>query len=111
MIGTKEELKSLLMKIKEESENANLKLNIQKMKIIWSYHFLANVYVLSHFSHVWLFATPWTVVAPPGSSVHGILQARILELITISFSRVSSWPMDRTLVTYVSCIGRQVLYQ
>ena len=31
---SKEELKSLLMKVKEESENAGLKLNIQKTKII-----------------------------------------------------------------------------
>ena len=30
--------------------------------------------------------------APPGSSVHGILQARILEWVAISFSRESSWP-------------------
>ena len=32
----------------------------------------------------------------PGSSVHGISQARILELGGISFSRGSSWPRDRT---------------
>ena len=38
----------------------------------------------------------------PGSSAHGILQARILEWVTISFSRVSSQPRDRTLV---SCIA------
>ena len=31
--------------------------------------------------------TPWTVCSPPGSSVHGILQARILEWVAISFSR------------------------
>ena len=31
---------------------------------------------------------------PPGSSLHGILQARILEWIAISFSRWSSWPRD-----------------
>ena len=31
---------------------------------------------------------------PPGSSVHGNLQARILKLVTISFSRRSSWPRD-----------------
>ena len=37
----------------------------------------------------------------PGSSLHGILQARVLEWVTISFSRGSSWPRDRTLV---SCI-------
>ena len=36
MAGTKEELKSLLMKVKEESERATLKLNIKKTKIISS---------------------------------------------------------------------------
>ena len=34
--------------------------------------------------------------SPPGSSVHGILQARILEWVSISFSRVSSQPRDHT---------------
>ena len=43
-----------------------------------------------------------------GSSVHGILQARILEWVAISFSRGSSWPRDQT---WVSCIGRQILYR
>ena len=38
----------------------------------------------------------------PGSSVHGILQARILEWVAISFSRGSSWPRNRT---WVSCIA------
>ena len=38
----------------------------------------------------------------PGSSVHGILQARILEWVAISFSRGPSWPRDRT---QVSCIA------
>ena len=33
---------------------------------------------------------------PPGSSVHGILQARILEWVAISFSRGSSQPRDQT---------------
>ena len=37
-------------------------------------------------SRVQLFATPWTVCSPPDSSVHGILQARILEWVAISFS-------------------------
>ena len=37
-----EELKSLLMKVKEESENFGLKLNIWKTKGIWSHHFMAN---------------------------------------------------------------------
>ena len=46
----------------------------------------------------------------PGSSVQGILQARILEWVVISCSRGSSQPRDQTCVSYVSCIGRQVLY-
>ena len=36
--------------------------------------------------------------SPPGSSVHEILQARILEWVAISFSRGSSWPRDRTQI-------------
>ena len=40
--------------------------------------------------------------SPPGSSVHGILQAGILEWVAISFSRGSSQPRDRTRV---SCIA------
>ena len=46
----------------------------------------------------------------PGSSVHGILQARTLEWVAISFSRGSFWPRDRTHVSYVSCTDRRALY-
>ena len=43
MAESKEELKSLLMKVKEESEKVGLKLYIQKKNhSIWSYHFMAN---------------------------------------------------------------------
>ena len=42
MAESKEELKSLLMKVKEEIEKVGIKLNIQKTKIIWSHHFMAN---------------------------------------------------------------------
>ena len=44
MAESEEELKSLLMKVKEESEKAGLKLNIQKTKIMafWSHHFMGN---------------------------------------------------------------------
>ena len=42
MAESEEELKSLLMKVKEESEKFGLKLNTQKTKIIWSHHFMAN---------------------------------------------------------------------
>ena len=40
--------------------------------------------------------------SPPGSSVHGIFQARILEWVAISSSRGSSRPRDRTQISYVS---------
>ena len=41
MAGSEEELKSLLMKVKEESEKTDLKLN-KKTKIIWSHYSMAN---------------------------------------------------------------------
>ena len=44
------------------------------------------------------------------SSVHGILQARILEWVAISSSRGSAQPRARTRLSCVSCIGRQILY-
>ena len=40
--------------------------------------------------------------SPPGSSVHGILQARILEWVAIPFSRASSQPRDPTWVTCIA---------
>ena len=43
--------------------------------------------------------------SPLGSSVHGLFQARILEWIDIPFSRVSSWPKDRTCI---SCIAGRI---
>ena len=46
----------------------------------------------------------------PGSSVHGILQARVLEWVTMPSSSGSFWSRDRTPVTYVSCTDRQVHY-
>ena len=70
--------------------------------------------------HMWcytyrcsLVAKSWSTLGepidcrPPGSPVHAILQARILEWISISFSRRSSWSRDWT---HVSCTGRQILY-
>ena len=48
--------------------------------------------------------TLWAPVdcSPPGSSVHGIFQARTLEWVAISFSRGSSWPRDRTQVSHIA---------
>ena len=61
-------------------------------------------------SHVPLFGTPRTVCSLPGSSVHGILQPGKLEWVSISFSRGSSQPRNRTQVSCVSCIDRCIPY-
>ena len=54
---------------------------------------------------VQLFCNPMDC-SPPGSSVHGISQARILEWVAISLSKGSSWPRDQT---HVSSIGSHAL--
>ena len=48
--------------------------------------------------------------SPPGSSVHGIFQARILVWVAVSSSRGSSRPKDGTRVYCVSSTGRWILY-
>ena len=40
----------------------------------------------------------------PGSSVHGILQAGILEWVAMPSSKGSSWTREQTHMSYVSCI-------
>ena len=73
----------------------------------WDLGTTINVAVVVYsFSHVWPFVTPWTI-APPGSSVHGISQAIILDWVVISFPRGSPWPRDGTRV---SCTARRILY-
>ena len=57
MAESKEELKSLLMMMKEESEKVGLKLNIQQTKIMAS----GPISSVQSISHVRLFATSWTV--------------------------------------------------
>ena len=75
-----------------------------------SFEYLCTIFknstcTLSGVSHVRLFCDPMDC-SPPGSSVHGILQAGILEWVAVSYSRGSSRPRDRTCV---SCVGRQIL--
>ena len=61
-------------------------------------------------------AQSWPIFRDPmdyslsGSSVHGILKARILEWVAISSSRGSSWPRDGTHVFCTCCTGRWILY-
>ena len=81
--------------MEEESERAGLKLHIQKTKTLASGPFVKwSRSVVSDCDPV--------DCSPPGSSIHGILQARILEQVAISFSRRSSQPRD---LTQVSCIA------
>ena len=85
MAESEEELKGLLMKVKEESEKAGLKLNVQKTKSwhpVPSLHGKLGVLVVQSYPTL---SDP-TDCSPPGFSVHGILQARILEWISIPFS-------------------------
>ena len=86
MAESEEELKILLIKVKEESEKVGLKLKIQKTKIMAS-------------SAVSSWEIDGETVGPtlsdpmdcslPGSSIHGIFQARVLEWGAIAFSRNS----------------------
>ena len=46
----------------------------------------------------------------PGSSVHEILQARMLEWVALPSYRRYSKPRDGTHISYISCIGRQILH-
>ena len=57
----------------------------------------------------------WSLCDPtdwssPGSSVHGVFQARILEWVVIFSSRGVSQPRDQNCNSCVFCIGRQILY-
>ena len=52
-----------------------------------------------------------TDCSPPGSSVHGTFQTRILEWVATSFSRETSQSNNQTHVSSISCTGRQIPYQ
>ena len=68
-------------------------------------HF-SRVCVCCYFSRVWSTLCDPVGCNPPGSPVHGIFPARILEWVAISFSRGSSWPRDRTQVSRT--VGRHI---
>ena len=85
-----------------------------------SAHHLTHMWLVkSGFSQLWVLQycywlavkqcpTPVQARSPPGSSVHGISQARIVECVAISQSRGLSCSRDRTCI---SCIGRWDLYR
>ena len=131
MVESEVELKSLLMKVKEETEKAGLKFNIQKTKIMASgpitsrqiegekvqavkdfilggSKITTNGYYSHEIKRCFLLGKERKSevaqlcptlcdpmdCSPPGSSVHGMFHARVLEWGAISFSRGSFQPRD-----------------
>ena len=91
-----------------ESQEASEVRGSQKCAEPWSFRENASILLLIV---VWLFSSAWlsldpTDCSPPGCSVHGLFQARILEWVAIFFPRGSCRPRDQTHVSY---IGRQIL--
>ena len=78
------------------------------MVIFYSYHrkYFVAVKPLRQVQLFWD-SMDWS---PPGSPVHGILQARILEWVAMPSSRGSSPPRDGTRVSCASCNDRHILY-
>ena len=68
-----------------------------------TFRIFLNVFCAHSLSHVWLFATPLDC-SLPGSSVHGILQTRILECAVMPSYRGSSRPRDWTWISLI--VGR-----
>ena len=120
MLESEEELKSLLIRVKEVSKRAGLKPNIQKTKIMecspitsWQtdgkkvetvtdFIFLGyKITADSDWGHEIKTLPSWEK-SLSGSSIHGIFQARVLEWIAISFSRGSSRPRDQTRVSRIA---------
>ena len=88
-------------KTKRNSRNRNL----EELWLCWLPYlgFFPYVCLLSHVSCVWL-CNPMDC-SLPRSSVHGILQARILEWVSIPSFREPSQSRDRVCVSYVFCIS------
>ena len=69
-----------------------------------------NAFLRTCFAQLYLTLCGLMDCSPPASSVHGILQARMLKLVAISYSRGYSWLRDWTHSSFISCLGRQILY-
>ena len=79
------------------------------IKWILNFNFVIERKKVKLLSHVQL-CNPMAC-SPPGSSIHGIFQARVLEWLNISFSRGSSRPKDWTQVSYIAFRIYQILSQ
>ena len=76
----------------------------QRRKYLWIRHASMHAKLLQSDS-----VRRYGLYSPPGSSVHDILQARILEWVAISSSKGSPWPRDWIFIFWYHCIGRLIL--
>ena len=89
---------------------SHLRASFFRVSVKWGYYCAASAYVDTKVKWVSEVTQSCPTLcdpmdcSPPGSSVHGILQARILEWVAISFSRGSSRPRDWTQVSRI--VGR-----
>ena len=88
MAESKEELKSLLIKVKEESEKASLKLNIQKMKIMASVPITSWQIDGETMETVWDFILGGSKITADGDCSHEIKRCLFLE--------EKVWPTETT---------------
>ena len=76
------------------------------MQFFWLYMLYVCMLLLQLYSTLYSFMDH----SLPGSSVHGFLQAGIVEWVAMLSSRRSSLPWDLTCISFISCIGRQVFF-
>ena len=87
---------------------------ILKRVYIWFsihfYHYSTRYMACTHAKSLQSYLTPCGPMdcSPPGSSVHGILQATILQWVAMPSSRGSSWPRDQVPVSYVSALAGSI---
>ena len=97
-MAEREELKNLLMRVKEESEGANLKLNIKKIKIMASSPIQFKS--VQSLSRVWLFETPWTAARQASLSITN--SQSLLKLMSIE-SVIPSHPLSSPFPPAFNC--------
>ena len=90
------------------------------LKFYFIFKIYINVLVLPNIKmnppQVYMCSPSWTLLPPPspfhppGFSIHGSFQERMLEWVAISYSRGCSWPRDWSRVCCISCLCRRILY-
>ena len=94
-----QELKSLLMKVKEESEKAGLKFNIQKVKVMAS----SPISSIQSLSHIWLLVTPWTTAHQASLSItnsRSLLKLMSIELVMPTNHLILCCPLFLPIFSY-----------